>query len=173
MNRCIVALLSLVAALSVAADDRPSEAAVIELLEVTEADTLSGELIEQFYQMLEASSARAVAEADHSPESHEIMHQANLDSLALMREHITWQAMKDDMIAIYVQHFTQSEVDAMIEFYRSETGQAINRKMPLVMQASMQLGEKLVQQIVPELNQIHFDALRELAQASQDTSAEP
>ena len=41
------------------------------------------------------------------------------------------------VIPIYEKHFSDAEIDAMLEFYGSPTGRSIVKKLPLVTQESM------------------------------------
>lgn len=45
------------------------------------------------------------------------------------------------MIGIYLQSFTQKDVDGMLRFYKSKAGQAVIAKMPVVMPRIQNLTE--------------------------------
>jgi len=47
-------------------------------------------------------------------------------------------AMLDDMIPVYQKHLSKPDVDAMIVFYSSPTGQKLLREMPAMTQEGMQ-----------------------------------
>ena len=49
-----------------------------------------------------------------------------------------FNAMLDDMIPVYQRHFSKTDVDSMISFYSSPTGQKFLHEMPAVMAESMQ-----------------------------------
>ncbi len=44
-------------------------------------------------------------------------------------------------VPIYMRHFTEHEIQEMIRFYRTPTGQKLVQKQPQVMQESMQAGQ--------------------------------
>ena len=60
--------------------------------------------------------------------------------VAVMREEMSWQRMKPLYVQLYQDTFEQDEVDGLLAFYTSPTGQAFLNKMPVVMQKSMALS---------------------------------
>lgn len=55
------------------------------------------------------------------------------------------------VIAIYDRHFSEEEINALVEFNRSPIGQSINAKMPLVIQESFVAGEQWGQRLAEEI----------------------
>ena len=60
---------------------------------------------------------------------------------------------------IYKQSFTQKEVNGMLDFYKSEPGQAVIAKMPLVMQNTMQAMQARMNTTFPKLQKLQQDAI--------------
>ena len=50
--------------------------------------------------------------------------------------------LNEMVVGIYERHLTHDEVAAMLTFYKTEEGRAIIRKLPIVMQESMQVGQR-------------------------------
>lgn len=63
--------------------------------------------------------------------------------------------LEELILPIYVKHLTAEEMEAAIAFYRTPEGQSILRKMPLVVQESIQVGqqwgERLSQRVMEKL----------------------
>src|SRR5205807_5985495 len=59
--------------------------------------------------------------------------------------------MMDDMIPVYARHLTKSDVDAMISFYASPTGQKLLREMPTSMSESIQAAYPHMQARLDEI----------------------
>ena len=49
-----------------------------------------------------------------------------------------WDEMIDSMIPVYQKHLTRGDVNAMVEFYSTPTGQKLLREMPQIMAEAMQ-----------------------------------
>ncbi|ENM3879738.1 DUF2059 domain-containing protein, partial [Vibrio cholerae] len=54
----------------------------------------------------------------------------NVNKLVL--EEVTWEKFEPYMITIYSNHFSEEELKGMIDFYSSDVGQSILKKMPVV-----------------------------------------
>jgi hypothetical protein len=54
-------------------------------------------------------------------------------------------AMMDDMIPVYQRHFNKSDIDGLIAFYSSPTGQKFLQEMPAVTAESMQAAYPRIQ----------------------------
>ena len=70
-------------------------------------------------------------------------------------EKIDPEELSELVIPIYEKHFTEAEIVAMLEFYRTPVGRSIISKMPAVTQESMVAGQiwgtKIAREVVEEL----------------------
>ncbi|GIC06647.1 hypothetical protein VCSRO97_3525 [Vibrio cholerae] len=73
----------------------------------------------------------------------------NVNKLVL--EEVTWGKFEPYMISIYSNHFSEEELKGMIDFYSSDVGQSILKKMPVVMQESMLMSQSMLQRILPQM----------------------
>ena len=55
-------------------------------------------------------------------------------------KHMNWSTLKEDIINLYVQAFTEKELKQLTTFYRSPVGQKAADKMPQLVDAGIQLG---------------------------------
>jgi uncharacterized protein len=81
-------------------------------------------------------------------------------TMVLMKEEFTWEALKADFVKLYVSTFDQDEIDSLVAFYSSPTGQAFIRKMPILMQKSMELSQARMQQLLPRMMKIIQESVR-------------
>lgn len=113
-------------------------AAIEELLEITDTEALTIQMvettIEQFRQLMpdipEEWWDRFIGKFDY-------------------------EELNQLIVPIYAQHFTLAEIDAIIDFYRTPVGQAVIQKMPLVLQDSTLVGQRwgmgIAQEIIDDL----------------------
>jgi len=73
-------------------------------------------------------------------------------------KHMTWDAVKDDMITIYTDAFEEAELQELITFYKTPLGKKMIEKMPELAAKGMQVGAKRVQDNQQELIQMLQDA---------------
>jgi len=72
---------------------------------------------------------------------------------AFLQKYIGWQALKDDLTAMYLQAFTEAELDEMNAFYSSPTGQKVLQRLPELVQQRNQLAMQRLQEHIGELQQ--------------------
>lgn len=82
---------------------------------------------------------------------------------ALMREEFTWARLKPEVIRIYQESLDQAEVDGLLAFYETPVGQSTINKMPLIMQRTMVLTQEQMRQLMPKINQLMQDSMKNLA----------
>lgn len=71
---------------------------------------------------------------DELPTEYESKMTARMDE---MFENMPWDEMLDAMAPAYQKHFTKGDIDNLIMFYSSPTGEKLLREMPSVMSESM------------------------------------
>ncbi len=79
---------------------------------------------------------------------------------------ISTSDMLDDMIPVYQKHLSKSDVDEMIKFYSTPTGQKILREMPAVTAESMQAMQPRIHKQMDEIT-------RQIDQLVKDDQAKP
>jgi len=80
----------------------------------------------------------------------------------LLREEISWQKMKQPIIDVYAEVFTEEEVSELIKFYETPVGQKMLQKMPELMQASMSITKDLMIDFIPKLEALKQEIKAEL-----------
>ena len=68
-------------------------------------------------------------------------------------KYMSWQSLKDDIIGIYASEFTEAEMNEMNRFYQTPVGKKALQKTPLLLAKGAELGQKRVQEHLPELQQ--------------------
>ena len=74
------------------------------------------------------------------------------------------------MVPVYQKHFTKGDMDSLVAFYSSPTGQKLLNEMPAITAESMQTMMPLLQQRI-SLMQRHVE--EEMAQIIKDAQAKP
>jgi len=138
----------------------PTDASLEQLLVVTHADQLMTSVQKQTRASLKPMFDQAVEQiaAEH-PEKREHVTQVfakfmntTMDSV---EAELSWAALKPMTLEVYRSTFSQEEVNAMIAFYGSPTGQSVIAKMPLASQKSAQLVQ---QRLGPVMQRVMYQA---------------
>ncbi|MCR6664248.1 MAG: DUF2059 domain-containing protein [Luteimonas sp.] len=129
-------------------------AKIDRLLEVVRAKDMTDGLLVQFGQMQQEMMAQAAA--GHALDEER---KARLDAIITksdqqVREILAWESLLPLYRDIYTQTFSNEDIDAMLEFYSSPSGQRVLDRMPELMQNTMAAVQRL---ILPMLQQMEQD----------------
>jgi hypothetical protein len=80
------------------------------------------------------------------------------------------EEMLQAMIPVYQKHWTKADVDAMVAFYSTPTGQKILREMPATMAEAMQAMNPIMQK---RMKAMMDRVQQEIAQMTKDSKVKP
>ena len=72
---------------------------------------------------------------------------------AFFSKYMSWSSLKPDMVEVYSRSFTEPELRDITKFYQTPTGRKMSAVLPQLMQAGMEIGQKRVQDHLPELQE--------------------
>ena len=139
----------------------PSDESLKELLELCDAS----KLIDNMWVQVEGAMKGMIAQSTKGQQLN-AQQQAAIDSFqskysALMREELSWAKMEPMFLRIYKNSLSQAEIDGMIAFYKTPAGQAVIKKMPVLMQQIMAempaMVGPLMQKMQPLVQQLQAD----------------
>jgi len=70
---------------------------------------------------------------------------------AFLNKYMSWASLKDDMAKLYMAEFSESELNELTKFYQTPLGKKTVQKMPALMAKGAEIGQKRVQEHLPEL----------------------
>ncbi len=150
-----VIFLLLLNSLSASAQETTKTAKIEELLKVTNAEGM----LQQVYSQIRTMTAKQVAAtADSSPEAKAEAAQAADKLIAQIQEHIGWDKMKPEYIRLYDEVYTDEEISGILAFYKSPAGQAFLTKMPQLMAKIMEVTQRQMVELTPEIQRITKEA---------------
>jgi hypothetical protein len=136
MKRILVA--SLIAACSLVSHAAaPSQQSVELLLNLVQVEKIMDSVRPQIQGLMKSSMDQALAGKKPTAEEQKVLDRYVARSSEIMGETLTPELMKSINLQLYSKYFTQEEVDGMIAFYQSPTGQSMIAKMPQLMQGVM------------------------------------
>jgi uncharacterized protein len=144
-------------------DPAPTEDSIRQLLLILEARKLVDAMPGQMKAVTSGMVQQMLQGQTLSSEQQQRLDTMLANIEKLMREQLSWDSLEATYIEVYQKTFTQSEVDGMIAFYSSPTGQAVVRKMPLAMQNSMTaVQQRIMTGLLPKIQQMAQDAAKEI-----------
>jgi uncharacterized protein len=164
--KSLIAASLLALALGSAQATTPTAASVEALLEVTKVEATLDAAYAAMEPMMRQMMRNSPQRQGMSAEQLRMLDALPSRVAALLREEFAFAQFKPHYISLYQEVFTQDEVDAQLAFYRSPAGQAVISKTPLVVQKSMALSQANMQRMLPRMQQLLQQMLRE-AQAAR------
>jgi uncharacterized protein len=145
----------------------PSDASIQRLLQVTETRKLLDHTMNQLDGMMANAMREATANQPVSASQQKAIDRMRSKMVALFKQEMRWEEMESLYLRIYREAFTQEEVNGMLAFYGTPAGQAVIRKMPLVMQHTMSVMQQKMSTLMPKLAQLQNETLHELKAESK------
>lgn len=138
-----------------------STASIQRLLELTNTPQLYDATMKQMSTILDKHSGRLMNQIP--PEKQAKFKEMLKKMDAMVQEEMSWKKMAPEYVKIYAETFTQKEIDDLIAFYNTPSGQSFIKKQPLVLQRTMALSQEkmgimmgrlpgMVQQLMSEGN---------------------
>jgi len=139
----------------------PSEASVNTLLDITKIKSIVDKMPATMEQPMRIMLRQAAADQNLSPEQKQTLDATAQKFLQIIGEEFSWEELKPIYIQIYMETFTQEEIDSLIAFYQTPTGSALVDKMPLIMQKASTLVLEKYRPLMQKFNEAIRQALTE------------
>jgi hypothetical protein len=79
----------------------------------------------------------------------------------------------DAMIPVYQKHLTKGDVDGLVAFYSSPTGEKMLKEMPAIMAESMQAASGVMQEMMAKMTQRVNDEIAQMQKADDGKANKP
>ena len=156
-------LLSLCIASFGYADSQTHRQAAEEVLRLTKVDKMLAPLIDQIQQV----QIQQLQQMDLSREAYSAAQRYLQRINDLVAREMRWQEIKNDYVGLYTDAFTEQELRQLIQFYGTPLGQKVVEKMPVLMEQSMQVGQKKMMKIMPEIQALSEEMIQEIQKQNQ------
>jgi hypothetical protein len=81
-----------------------------------------------------------------------------------------WDEILDSMVPVYQKHFTKGDIDHLVAFYSTPTGQKVLRELPAITAEAMQSMLPLIQQRMETMTR---DLQQQVAEMIKQSEAKP
>jgi hypothetical protein len=88
-------------------------------------------------------------------------------------KYFTYSALEDKLAELYAESFTAEELKDLIAFYQTPTGKKSISVMPELMMKGMAVGQQIVQEHMPELQQKIIERMNENSHSDPSQIAPP
>ena len=156
---------------SATAQENPRRTLAEQLLNAMNMDGVMEKSFEVVKKQMPAFMEQAVKAQGEKipPEILELQKELMEKVMKLVSDELSWEKLKTDFIPLYADTFTEEELKGLLDFYRSPVGQSFSRKQPELMQKSMEISQKMMMKIMPEIQKL----VEELERKAKDAGAAP
>ncbi|KKN95931.1 hypothetical protein LCGC14_0171660 [marine sediment metagenome] len=119
------------------ADEASHRASAERFLKLAKAEGMTAPVYEQVGRMLTAQ----FSQMGGSMQYESILRKHQQEAKSILDEELSWEAMREEMIDLYVAVFTEEELDKLSAFYRSEVGTKLMTYLPDLTKRSMAITQ--------------------------------
>ncbi len=158
LNYVVFILLIMITGVS-HADDKSKRKMIAELMTVTNVDKMMDQMWDQLTPMMQRIFEQAGGEKKDLP----IFNKFTEKMAGIYKEEMRWELLEKDFTEIYAKVFNEDELKAMVAFYKTEAGKSTIKKMPQVIQESMVITQRYMENIMPRMQKLAKDMAEEFS----------
>lgn len=152
--------------------DVPTDASLKELFAVSDVQASMDQALGQMDSYMQAGIKEGLQGKEITPDMQQKINNNSKKIAQIFKEEMSWDKMEPLFLQIYRKSFSQSDVDGMVQFYKTPAGQSVVKKMPLVMQNSMEVMQQRMAVIMPKIVQATQQTMQEM-QPKQPAKPQP
>jgi uncharacterized protein len=150
------------ASANVAVSAPASEKSIKELLQVMKVSATLDSMMSQIDSLMKSSVQAALQDRSMTKDEQKMMDTMMQKVSAKVKELLTYEKLEPVYIRIYQNSLNQAEVDGMIAFYKTPSGQAVINKLPLITKTSMEEVQKMMVPMMQEIQKEVAKTMNEL-----------
>ena len=100
---------------------------------------------------MKSAMVQQIVGVKSTPEQSKVIDDFQENIGGFMAEVFSWEALKPEMAEIYLEAFTEKELEDFIAFYNSPSGKAMVSKTPAMMAKSSEAAQKRMALAMPKL----------------------
>ncbi len=158
-----VPILLLFAAAPIASADEASKAQKVEeFFQVAQLEQMFSQSMTLAMNQVNSSVMREAKAANLSPEQSALIEELQNKVEAVVRMALGWDQLRPQYIKLYSEAFTEEQLDDLLAFYKSPTGQAMVTNSPALMKKGAEITQQRMAVAQPELRRL-VDEFRQKA----------
>ncbi len=160
MRACLLLIALAVGTTAFAQDtiDPAKRPSIEELLSLMKVDRTIQQMLPQVQRMMaqamESSLPGALRDSQDKAKATAELQDFQNRVFGLMKEKLTYANMKPDYVRLYDETFSASEIAGILAFYKTPAGQAYLEKLPLLSTKSVELAQRIMTNLIPEVQKM-------------------
>ena len=166
--------------LAARADDASKLAKVQEFFKVAKLDQLSTQVMKQAMDEVNSGMTQQLLGVKLTADQQKSYDELNQKAQAIVSNALSWDKLEPDYEKLYAAAYTEPQLDDILAFYKSPTGQVMVEKTPVLIAQAKTLTQQRMMEAIPQLQQLMKDFAAQQAtqvprapQANQTNQANP
>jgi hypothetical protein len=143
----------LLAANSARADEASKNRKLEEFFRISKTEEMITQNLAMSMNEAKSALLQQMAALKSSPDQNKVIEEFGNKVEKIMSNALAWESVKPFYIKLFSQAYTEAQVDDIIAFYRSPTGQAMVAKNPELMMKTGQIVQDRIMSAQPALQQ--------------------
>ena len=167
-NPLFVASAILCLAASVAhADEASKTAKAEEFLRLSKMEEIRQRIMDLAMRQMKAGLVQQIMGVKLSPDQETALGEFEDKVARVMSDALAWEKLKPAYVRLYTEAYSEAELDDIIAFYRSPTGQSVVAKGPALMAKASEIAQQRLATVMPELQTLMRDFTSQAAQTER------
>lgn len=143
------------------ADATSKLAKIHDFFKLTRQEQLTTQIMNQMMQQANSGMMEKLTGIHLTPEQQKPVTAFVNKVDAIIENTLSWKQIEPALVNLYSDAFTEQQMDDMLAFYKSPTGQAVIEKTPLLVKQSNAMAQQRLAAVMPELHKMFQDFVTE------------
>jgi hypothetical protein len=158
MKRTLIAIAALsFTASPVFADDASKAAKVEEFFKLSKMDDTLRQALAMSANQIKSGMLQQMTGVKLSPEQEKSMGEFQDKVTTLVSGTLSWEKLKPAYVKLYAEAYTEPQIDDIVAFYKSPTGQAMVANNSVLMTKASAIVQKQLAEAMPEIQTLIRD----------------
>jgi uncharacterized protein len=135
-------------------DDASKMAKVHEFFRLAKLDQLSAQAMDQVMTQMNSGAMQQIAGGKLTEDDQKRLDEFSGKVRQLVNRTMGWPALEPQYAKLYADAYTEQQLDDLIAFYKSPTGQVMVEKTPMLMKESTAIAQQKMVTLIPEFQNL-------------------
>ena len=141
------------------------DASIEKLLTLTDAKKIHESIISESDELIDSSIKPMLHRDKMTPEQQQLMDSFLAKYKAIIKDELSWKKMLPAYIQIYRDTFTEKELNELIAFYESPTGQMFIKKTPVILDKTSKVMQQKMVSILTRMDSVLSETMKEMSKS--------
>lgn len=136
------------------ADEASKKAKIEEYFRLAKLDQLLNQSFTQVSNQVKSAAFQQMFGVNLAPEQRKIADELQEKVMAVVKETLSWSQLEPTYLKLYTQAFSETEIDGILAFYKSPSGQAMVSKTPQLMEQANRAVQQRMTLMQPKIQEL-------------------